>query len=83
MSNVVIAGVGTVPSTEPGKTEQYRVRREKPPRAALADAGLDEFVTRLRGRAGARQVDGARVAQRHHLALGGACVITRYEEADA
>ena len=35
-----------------------------------------------RGEAGARQVDGARLALQHNVGLGGACVVTLYERAD-
>jgi len=37
-----------------------------------------ELTQQLRGRAEARQVDGARVALQHNLGLGGACVVTLY-----
>lgn len=38
-----------------------------------------ELVSQLRGEAGARQVEGARVALQHNLGLGGACVVTIYQ----
>lgn len=38
-----------------------------------------ELVWQLRGAAGARQVEGARLALQHNQGLGGACVITLYE----
>ncbi len=38
-----------------------------------------ELVWQLRGAAGQRQVEGARVALQHNLGLGGACVVTLYE----
>jgi sterol carrier protein 2 len=39
-----------------------------------------ELVQQLRGTAGARQVDGARLALQHNLGLGGTCVVTMYEK---
>jgi acetyl-CoA acetyltransferase len=39
-----------------------------------------ELVHQLRGTAGARQVDGARLALQHNLGLGGTCVVTMYEK---
>lgn len=38
-----------------------------------------ELTWQLRGAAGKRQVEGARVALQHNLGLGGACVVTMYE----
>lgn len=38
-----------------------------------------EIVAQLRGQAGLRQVDGARIGLQHNLGLGGACVVTLYE----
>jgi acetyl-CoA acetyltransferase len=38
-----------------------------------------ELVWQLRGAAGQRQVEGARVALQHNLGLGGACVVTLYQ----
>ncbi|WP_226873512.1 thiolase C-terminal domain-containing protein [Microbispora sitophila] len=35
-----------------------------------------ELTWRLRGEAGPRQVEGARVGLQHNLGLGGACVVT-------
>jgi hypothetical protein len=32
----------------------------------------------LRGQAGVRQVEGARIALQHNIGLGGACVVTMY-----
>lgn len=40
-----------------------------------------ELVWQLRGEAGPRQVDGARIALQHNLGLGGACVVTLYQRA--
>ena len=37
-----------------------------------------ELVWQLRGQAGKRQVEGAKVALQHNLGLGGACVVTMY-----
>jgi acetyl-CoA acetyltransferase len=49
------------------------------PLGATGLAQCAELVDQLRGRAGARQVDGARLALQHNLGLGGACVVTLYE----
>jgi len=48
------------------------------PLGATGLAQCAELVWQLRGEAGARQVDGARVALQHNLGLGGACVVTMY-----
>ena len=48
------------------------------PLGATGLAQCTELVQQLRGTAGARQVDGARVALQHNLGLGGACVLTMY-----
>ena len=39
-----------------------------------------ELVWQLRGEAGPRQVEGARVGLQHNLGLGGACVISLYQK---
>lgn len=49
------------------------------PIGATGLAQCTELVWQLRGGAGARQVDGARLALQHNLGLGGACVVTLYE----
>jgi acetyl-CoA acetyltransferase len=49
------------------------------PLGATGLAQCHELVTQLRGGAGPRQVDGARLALQHNLGLGGACVVTMYE----
>jgi acetyl-CoA acyltransferase len=51
------------------------------PLGATGLAQCYELIQQLRGRAGARQVDGARLALQHNLGLGGACVVTVYEAA--
>ncbi|GIU88885.1 MAG: lipid-transfer protein [Acidimicrobiia bacterium] len=51
------------------------------PLGATGLAQCAELVWQLRGEAGARQVDGARVALQHNLGLGGAAVVTVYEPA--
>ncbi len=51
------------------------------PLGATGLAQCTELVTQLRGEAGVRQVDGARLALQHNLGLGGACVVTLYERA--
>ncbi|MFO0591933.1 MAG: lipid-transfer protein [Polyangiaceae bacterium] len=48
------------------------------PLGATGLAQCTELVWQLRGEAGDRQVDGAKVALQHNLGLGGACVITMY-----
>lgn len=49
------------------------------PLGATGLAQCAELVEQLRGQAGSRQVDGARLALQHNLGLGGACVVTLYE----
>ena len=48
------------------------------PLGATGLAQCTELVTQLRGQAGMRQVEGARLALQHNLGLGGACVVTMY-----
>ncbi len=48
------------------------------PLGATGLAQCFELTQQLRGNAGARQVEGARVALQHNLGLGGACVVTLY-----
>ena len=49
------------------------------PLGATGLAQCYELTHQLRGTAGARQVEGARVALQHNLGLGGACVVTLYQ----
>lgn len=49
------------------------------PLGATGLAQCHELVSQLRGSAGRRQVDGAKLALQHNLGLGGACVVTLYE----
>lgn len=49
------------------------------PIGATGLAQCTELVEQLRGHAGRRQVEGARLALQHNLGLGGACVVTLYE----
>lgn len=42
-------------------------------------AQCTELVRQLRGQAGDRQVEGARIGLQHNLGLGGACVVSLYE----
>jgi len=49
------------------------------PIGATGLAQCTELVEQLRGQAGTRQVEGARLALQHNLGLGGACVVTLYE----
>jgi acetyl-CoA acetyltransferase len=49
------------------------------PLGATGLAQCAELVWQLRGEAGARQVEGARIGLQHNLGLGGACVVTLYE----
>jgi acetyl-CoA acetyltransferase len=51
------------------------------PLGATGLAQCFELTQQLRGRAEARQVEGARLALQHNLGLGGACVVTLYEGA--
>ena len=53
------------------------------PLGATGLAQCAELVWQLRGRAGARQVDGATLALQHNLGLGSACVVTLYEASGA
>ncbi len=53
------------------------------PLGATGLAQCTELVQQLRGQADQRQVSGARLALQHNLGLGGACVVTLYERADA
>lgn len=48
------------------------------PLGATGLAQCTELVWHLRGQAGKRQVDGARVALQHNVGVGGACVVTMY-----
>ncbi len=48
------------------------------PLGATGLAQCTELVWQLRGQAGDRQVEGAKVALQHNLGLGGACVVTMY-----
>jgi acetyl-CoA acetyltransferase len=49
------------------------------PLGATGLAQCYELVSQLRGQAGQRQVEGARIALQHNLGLGGACVVTLYQ----
>jgi len=51
------------------------------PLGATGLAQCHELTQQLRGSAGPRQVDGARVALQHNLGMGGACVVTLYLKA--
>jgi len=51
------------------------------PIGATGLAQCFELCNQLRGNAGARQVDGARIALQHNLGLGGAAVVTMYRSA--
>jgi len=51
------------------------------PLGATGLAQCAELVLQLRGEAGPRQVEGARVGLQHNLGLGGACVVTLYRTA--
>src|SRR5210317_1127371 len=50
------------------------------PLGATGVAQCAELVWQLRGQAGVRQVEGARIGLQHNLGLGGACVVTLYEK---
>jgi len=49
------------------------------PLGATGLAQCAELVWQLRGEAGKRQVDDAKVGLQHNLGLGGACVVTMYQ----
>ncbi|TJY62975.1 lipid-transfer protein [Sinimarinibacterium sp. CAU 1509] len=49
------------------------------PLGATGLAQCYELTQQLRGRAEARQVEGAKTALQHNLGLGGACVVTLYQ----
>ncbi|NHC41999.1 lipid-transfer protein [Bacillus sp. MM2020_1] len=49
------------------------------PLGATGLAQCTELVWHLRGTAGDRQVEGAKLALQHNLGLGGACVVTLYQ----
>jgi acetyl-CoA acetyltransferase len=51
------------------------------PLGATGLAQCFELTQQLRGKAGERQVDGAKVALAHNVGLGGACVVTVYKSA--
>lgn len=50
------------------------------PIGATGLAQCTELVWHLRGEAGKRQVDGAKIALQHNLGLGGAAVVTMYKK---
>ena len=50
------------------------------PTGATGVAQCAELTWQLRGEAGGRQVEGARVALQHNLGLGGAAVVTVYRK---
>jgi acetyl-CoA acyltransferase len=50
------------------------------PIGATGLAQCAELTWQLRGEAGPRQVEGARVALQHNLGLGGAAVVTLYRK---
>ena len=51
------------------------------PLGATGLAQCYELTRQLRGTAGGTQVEGARLALQHNLGLGGACVVTLYQQA--
>ena len=52
------------------------------PLGATGLAQCAELTWQLRGEAGKRQVDGARIALQHNIGLGGAAVVTLYARGD-
>lgn len=50
------------------------------PLGATGLAQCAELTSQLRGAAGVRQVEGARLALQHNLGLGGACVVSLFEK---
>ncbi len=53
------------------------------PLGATGLAQCAELVWQLRGQAGVRQVENARIALQHNIGLGGACVVTMYQRNSA
>jgi acetyl-CoA acyltransferase len=51
------------------------------PLGATGLAQCSELTWQLRGEAGRRQVEGAKVALQHNIGLGGAAVVTVYKPA--
>ncbi len=51
------------------------------PLGATGLAQCAELVWQLRGQAGSRQVEGARLGLQHNIGIGGACVVTLFESA--
>lgn len=51
------------------------------PLGATGLAQCYELVHQLRGTAGERQVEGAKIGLQHNIGLGGACVVTLYQKA--
>jgi acetyl-CoA acetyltransferase len=51
------------------------------PLGATGLAQCAELVWQLRGEAGVRQVEGARLGLQHNIGIGGACVVTLFERA--
>src|SRR3546814_130523 len=49
------------------------------PLGATGLAQCAELVWQLRGEAGSRQVEGARLGLQHNIGIGGACVVSLYE----
>jgi len=49
------------------------------PLGATGLAQCAELVWQLRGQAGARQVENAKIALQHNIGLGGACVVSMYQ----
>jgi len=52
------------------------------PLGATGLAQCLELTTQVRGEAGARQVDNAKIGLQHNLGLGGACVVALYKKAN-
>jgi acetyl-CoA acetyltransferase len=52
------------------------------PLGATGLAQCAELVWQLRGQAGKRQVEGARIGLQHNLGLGGACVVSIFKKVD-
>jgi sterol carrier protein 2 len=53
------------------------------PLGATGVAQCAELVWQLRGEAGVRQVEDARIGLQHNIGIGGACVVTLYERSHA
>ena len=84
--NVIVAGAGMIPFATPGGSETYDLMAD-PSGGVLSKehflgaTGVAQcfgLTRQLRGSAGPRQLDGARIGLQHNLGPGCACVVTLY-----